>query len=60
MISTGALDKTTSERFVANLGDTIVDEVSDSCDILTDMKNRVESALAPLRSYFRNAGKKIA
>ena len=60
LISTGDLDKTTSERFVADLGDTIVDEVSDSCDILTDMKKPAfESALSPLRRYFRNAEKRL-
>ena len=60
LISIGGLDKTTSERFVADLGDTIVDEISDSCNLLADMKKpEFESSLSPLRKYFRDAKKRL-
>ena len=59
LISIGGLDKTTSERFVSTLGDTIVDEVSYKCDILADMTPEFESSLSPLRKYFRDARKRL-
>lgn len=59
LISIGGLDKTTSERFVSTLGDTIVDEVSYKCDILADMETEFESSLSPLRKYFRDARKRL-
>lgn len=59
LISIGGLDKTTSERFVSTLGDTIVEEVSYKCEVLVDMKPEFESSLSPLRKYFRDASKRL-
>ena len=50
------LDTTTPDRFVADLGKTIVDEVSDTFASFRHIETpQFESALAPLRDYFRDA-----
>ena len=55
-ISTGGLDKTTSERFVANLGNRIVSKVSRAYKLLERINNpSFDSSLSPLVEYFEDA-----